>query len=147
MGNNDINFEPLKLEFNQLNDYARHGFQLLVSWYTLFIAANVVAAGWFVSIGDINKIPTLFGTVVSIIFIIGNFFGIMVTRFGKKYYHKTYLRTTAIAKNLNYNLKLENFEMKSPIPEKVYSGVITIIQIICIAIACCWLIFILFMKF
>ncbi|OGU96025.1 MAG: hypothetical protein A2475_01255 [Ignavibacteria bacterium RIFOXYC2_FULL_35_21] len=121
MESSEFNFEPLKLEFNQLNDYARHGFQLLVSWYTLFIAANIIAAGWFISIEQGKFTPKLLAIVVGVIFLIGNIFSIIVTRIGRKYYHKTHLRTATIAKNLNHNLKLENFEMKSPIPEKVYS--------------------------
>lgn len=141
------NIDPLKMEFGQLNDYARHSFQILISWYTLFIAANIVAAGWFMSLDDLVKAPRLFAIVIASVFFIGNILSIIVASLGRKYFKRLHQRAIKIAEILNKAFDLDDTGMKSPIPYQIYAGIIIIIKIVFIAIACSWLIFTLYMIF
>src|SRR5260370_38325614 len=85
-------------ELREINNYIRHVAQLLVAWYTFFIAANLVAAGWFASASSVaGNIGTRQARwTLCLVFIAVNALGLLACALVRRYFGQADARINEI---------------------------------------------------
>jgi hypothetical protein len=76
--------ERADAKISQVHEYSRHGFQLLVAWFTFFATANCATMGWLARPqADAKPIHGVM-VAVSAMFIVENILGIITCRIAKR---------------------------------------------------------------
>ncbi len=121
------NTELLRMELTELNTYARHHFQLLLSWYTFFLTVNFVVIGWFTSVlltGALKaSLPIVFITVFFLVQIILSHLGCLQAR---KHFEATKDRCNELLNLLCVQPSEPPSRPRAPIPFPIYSRIITL---------------------
>ena len=134
-------------EFDELNQYARHGMQLIVTWYTFFIGANLFALGWFYTDeGQKAQAATLFCYAICPLFVFVNVLGIFLCIVGASAFKKRHGRVLEIMKWMASQQKVEGIEIKSPIPVDIYLKAIFLMLISLCGTSLAWAVFLVIMN-
>ncbi len=125
----------LEDEFREVNNYIRHVAQLLVAWYTFFVTANLIAAGWFVSASGVTG---LLGTrramwIFCLIFVAVNILGLMALGVVRGYFVQADTRVREIVGYLSASTALTQPPATSPVPVRLFRRT-TILMILSLAV-------------
>ena len=133
-------------EFDELNHYARHGMQLIVTWYTFFIGANLFALGWFYTDGGQKaQAVTLLRYAICPIFIFVNVIGIFLCIAAANAFRKRHGRVLEIMEWVASLQKVEGIQMESPVPVDVYLKAIYLMLISLCGTSLAWAVFLVIM--
>jgi hypothetical protein len=134
--------EDLREELSQLNDYARHSFQMTLTWYTFFIAANLGAIGWFYSSG-MKTWPAniVFIVIVCPAFILVNVLGILALQAVIGGFGRGHSRVEQLVAYLNADPADSRLLVCSPVPMAAYRRTILLMRLSLFGVSCAWLIF------
>ncbi len=120
-GNNEL----LRMELAELNTFARHHFQLFLSWYTFFLTVNFVALGWFTN--DLltrtlkSSIPVV---IIGSFFLVQLTFSFFASRRLLKYFKDTNNRSVELLNLLSTKPLKLCLEAKTAIPLQLYIKII-----------------------
>lgn len=129
-------------EFDELNQYARHGMQLIVAWYTFFISANLFALGWFYTGGiDNTRSILLFRAAICPLFVLVNILGIVLCTAASKIFRKGHRRVVEIIEWISSQQNRSEIEMKSPVPVEMYLKAIALMRISLLGALLAWIVF------
>lgn len=119
------NNELLLMELTELNTFARHHFQLYLSWYTFFLTVNFAAIGWFTSVlltGALKvSLPIVF---IATFFVLQLIFSYVASLEVRKYFETTYNRCNELLNLLGTQPSESHLQPKTAIPLHVYSKII-----------------------
>jgi hypothetical protein len=118
-------------ELDEFHSYARTHFQQLISWFTFFLGANLIALGWIV---DKERNGTF------IIFIIWFFLAqgplaIGACQSARLHFRTSARRVAAIRKELSETTGKE----ESPFPYTFYAAVTSIMSVTCLSVLSLWI--------
>jgi len=111
--------------------YARHGFQLLITWYTFFIAGNLIAFGWFITrANESGNLNIVYVALVSAIFLLVNALGIAACRLAGQYFLRAARRLEEIvADEGNVDSHAGELSPQSPLPITPYKTAVLLMQL------------------
>jgi hypothetical protein len=139
--------EHLVRRISDLNDYARHSFQLLVSWFTFFATVNYASMGWLagsqrVTPGNVTPGKKMIVLIV-VMFITQNLLGIAVCFVVKRQLSTANkkimgLEQHVIGSPLRVVTELDN---ETPMPLTLYSWAIILMVFALVTIIGAWSLF------
>ena len=126
-------------EFNQINDYNRTLFNILLGWYTFFVSSNLVVVGIFADkILDKGISNTKLALLISLVFIVVNIISIFSIGFSMSYFRNRIKRIDEILSELT-----NGNEITSPIKYVLIKRTGFTVSITLISICTFWVILIL----
>lgn len=135
------NSELLHMELTELNTYARHHFQLLLTWYTFFLTVNFGVIGWFTSVlltGALKaSLPIIFIAAFFLVQIILSHLSCLQAR---KHFEVTYNRCNELLNLLCVQPSEPPSQPKVPIPFYTYSTIITLMSCTLISFGVFWIV-------
>lgn len=135
------NSELLRMELTELNTYARHNFQLLVSWYTFFLTINFGVIGWFTSVlltGALKaSLPIIFITAFFLVQIILSYLSCLQAR---KHFEATHNRCNELLNLLCVQPSEPPSQPRASMPFHVYSKIITLMFCTLISFGFFWIV-------
>jgi hypothetical protein len=139
-GFNEVEAGHLVRRISDLNAYARHSFQTLVSWFTFFVTVNYASMGWLAGSDNPN---TKMVDLIGVMFIIQNLLGIAACLLVKRYLLLTDkkilgLEQHVVGSPLRVVAELDN---ETPMPLTLYSWVIILMVGALLTIIGAWSLF------
>lgn len=135
-------WERISKKIGQLHDYTRSTIQLLIAWFTFFVAVNSATAGWLVTK---PKDAALFNGpliwIIAGVFTLQNVLGVIACLFIRTQVTKTKTHIEVLEANL---LKIERGEeiqdtsLDAGIPSDLYSKVTWLLTASLLALALLW---------
>lgn len=121
-------------QYKEINNHVRHVMQLLVNWYTFFVASNIVAIGWTATT-DKNRLVRdnyLLGCGIVGVFIVVNLLGVTALLFIRSYFIKTNNRITKMVLLIESDREIHSCFRESPVPISLFklSSILMILSLI-----------------
>ena len=117
------------MELTEINSYARQHFQLLLSWYTFFLAVNFTVIGWFTGLLLTSSLKTSQPIVyITTFFLVQIFLSYLTCLEARKYFDATYNRCNDILNLLWVQPTNSLLQPKPAIPINLYSKIITLMR-------------------
>jgi hypothetical protein len=121
------NAELLRQEMTEIHSFARHHFQLYMTWYTFFLTVNFAAIGWFTSVlltGALKvSLPIVF---VAAFFVVQLIFSYIASLRVSSYFQEAYNRCEEILGLLATEASSTKMLPQSAIPAPIYSKLIAL---------------------
>jgi hypothetical protein len=135
-GFNEVEAGHLVRRISDLNAYARHSFQLLVSWFTFFVTVNYASMGWLA--GSRKPGPRI--VLIASMFIAQNLLGILACLAVRRHLLTADkkilgLEQHVVGSPLRVVADLDN---ETPMPLGLYSWVIFLMVVALITIIIAW---------
>lgn len=120
-GNNEL----LRMELTEHNTFARHHFQLYLSWYTFFLTVNFAVIGWFTNdllTGALKvSLPIV---IIATFFLIQLILSYLASLKLRNYFETTHNRCNELLKLLADLPPESNLQARTAIPLQVYLKII-----------------------
>ena len=137
----DSSNELLRTELTELNAYARHHFQLYLTWSTFFLTVNFAAIGWFTRVlltGALKvSLPIVFLTVFFVVQIIISYVASLAVR---KHFQGTYNRCEELLNVLGGQAPEPSSQSQPAMPFQLYSKIIGLMLSTLITFGLFWLV-------
>ena len=131
----------LNTELTELNAYARHHFQLYLSWYTFFLTVNFAAIGWFTSVlltGALKvSLPIIFLTAFFVVQIIISYVASLAVR---KHFQGTNNRCKELLDALTGHSPETPSRPQPAMPLQLYSKIIGLMLSTLVTFGLFWLV-------
>lgn len=140
--------EKLERKINEIHEYARHLFGLLVTWFVFFATVNYATMGWLTKPesssaphGGAGQERFLY-VVVSVLFLIQNLIGIAACRRFRQHFSKTNNDVDALEQIMKATDAMKNnpIVFKNSLPNEIYERSIDFMSCALIVIACAWVV-------
>lgn len=122
---------------DEIHEYIRHLFQLLVGWFTFFVTVNYASLGWLAAANaDGKNSLASFAWLVPVMFIIQNLLGLAACYYVWLALRDYDERVFNLEKSIVHNRKAEDERTAVPMP--LYSRVILLMALSLLTIASVW---------
>ena len=101
----EVDLSRLQKEQDELHSYARHNFQLLISWFSFFSTTNLVAMGWIISESmkhELTRLPPM--VIIGLFFIFQNALAVVGCDFVSEMYANQQIRLGDILHVMNMHI-------------------------------------------
>lgn len=134
-----MNESVLKVDLERRDAFVRHTFQLLVTWFTVFITVNWATMGWLAhSLSQEKPNPLKHLPIVSGIFAFQTLLGIIVAVWCGRYFISESKRIIEIEQI--FHVQSNEFVMyRSPFPKRLYVQAVILMVAGLVPIAGAWI--------
>lgn len=129
----------LENQYKEINSHVRHVAQLIVTWYTFFVTANIVALGWFATTDQTKaaQFAKLTPWLIGLFFFV-NILGCAALLYVRSYFHKENSRLEVGLTKITEGDAGYHALNGSPLPLRLYECAVSIMIVSLLAIAVVW---------
>lgn len=127
-------------QFKEINNHVRHVMQLLVTWYTFFVASNVVAIGW-IATTDKTRLLTgnlMLGCGITGVFVTVNLLGIIALVYIRRYFIETNAKISIMVQLIEPETNYHSYFRESPAPITLFNISSTLMVLSLLALLSFW---------